>query len=395
MRSDKGKKIGSKSDLNYGRDLNSVDQSMELRKQRRVKKKKKKKKLKKIIPLCIVLALLICGGGIVFKGISMINTELDKLDYREIDKDNLEIDKEASKGAKDYKNIAVLGIDTREGEDDEKCRTDAIILTTIDKKENKIRMTSIDRDTYWTVDEVGKQVLDKTNHAHAYGGPEGTLRALNRNADLNVDAFVRVNWRTVADAVDAMGGIKLPIKEYEIPELNKFIRDTNKNLHGDETLITKSGNQTLNGIQAVTYCRIRKVGNGDVERAERMRRTLEACISKVKTMSISEIRAMSDKIMPQISTNLKNNEIIGLMLKAIRYEIDNSGGFPYVSDGIVINRLWYTPPITLEKNVIHMHKTLFHEKNYKPSKRVMEINRQIIEATGFDGTGYPEPGKEN
>lgn len=395
MRSDKGKKAVPKSDLDYRRDLNNVNQSMELRKQRRNKKKNKKKKLRRVIPLCIILALLICGGGVAIKGFSMVNAELDKLDYREIDKDNLEIDKDASKGTKGYKNIAVLGIDTREGEDDEKCRTDAIILTTIDKKDKKIRMTSIDRDTYWTVDEAGEQVLDKTNHAHAYGGPEGTLRALNRNADLNVDAFVRVNWKTVADAVDAMGGLKLPVKDYEIPELNKYIRDTNKNLHGDGTLITEAGMQTLNGIQAVTYCRIRKVGNGDIERTERMRRTLEACIAKVKTMSISEIKAMSNKVMPQISTNLTNNEIIGLMIKAVRYEIDNSGGFPYVSDGKVINGVWYTPPITLEKNVIHMHNTLFHDDDYKPSDKVMEINQQIIETTGFDGTGYPEPGKEN
>ncbi|MEG0291356.1 MAG: LCP family protein [Anaerovoracaceae bacterium] len=369
--------------------------STEERRIKREQKKKRKKRLGCIIPLVLVLCLIITGGVVAKKGYNYVYGKLEKMNHKEVNKDDLEISKRSSNDLKDFRNIAILGIDTREGEDDETCRTDAIIMATVDKKSKKIKLTSIDRDTYWTVDEVGVKRLDKTNHAHAYGGPAGTMRALNRNADLNVDGFVRVNWKTVADTVDAMGGLVLPIKDYEINEMNKYIRDTNKNLHGDDTPITKAGKQKLNGIQAVTYCRIRKVGNGDTERAERMRRTLEACISKVKTMSFKEIDAMADKILPEITTNLTSKEIIRLMITAARCKIENSGGFPYVSDGKVINGVWYTPPITLEKNVIELHKRLFGQKDYVPSEEVQLINNEIIQATGFDGTGYPEPGEEN
>ena len=59
---------------------------------------------------------------------------------------------------------------------------------------NKFELTSVLRDTYLDIEEEGYHTFDKINHAHVYGGPVNLIRALNRNMDLNIDSFIRVNW---------------------------------------------------------------------------------------------------------------------------------------------------------------------------------------------------------
>ncbi len=84
------------------------------------------------------------------------------------------------------------------------------------------------------------------------------LYAINKNLDLNVKEVVVVNWKSVADTVDALGGLDINIKDSEIKEMNKYIQDTYKNIGGSNAKIETAGKQTLNGNQAVTYARIRK-----------------------------------------------------------------------------------------------------------------------------------------
>lgn len=358
-------------------------------KKRRVKKQKKAGASHKWVIFVIIL-LIIAGVGYYgfTKVYGFLNDQLDKLDHRDVSVSNLDIDPQVEKDLSDYTNIAIFGIDTREGEDNETTRTDAIIIASINNKTKDVVLTSVHRDSYFLIDEKGTQVLDKTNHAHAYGGPEGAIKALNRNMDLNIKDFVRVNWQTVADTVDAMGGIELPIKEYEIDELNKYIVDTNESLHGDDTLITEAGTQTLNGVQAVTYCRIRHVGEGDVERAERMRRTLEVILTKMKTMKVNELLEVSDKILPEITTSISNDQSIGLLKDVASYKIETGGTFPYLSDGFYYNGVWYEPAVTLESNVIELHNKVFKQEPYVPTDRVLEISKSVEDITGYNGETY-------
>ena len=72
-----------------------------------------------------------------------------------------------------------------------------------------------------------------------------------------------------------LGGLELTIHDYEIDEMNKYIKDTNKSLQGDKTPIKKAGKQKLNGVQVVTYCRIQKIPAEAVKRrASRIRNTI-------------------------------------------------------------------------------------------------------------------------
>lgn len=347
----------------------------------------KKKKRKKIIIIVIVAVLIVAAvcGAVAYHLYGQMVDKLGKVNTVSLDKDDLDIDSQVAKDLKDYRNILLLGIDTRAGESDDNCRSDASIILSINKKTNDVKLISVVRDSYMDVEENGTHVLDKLTHAHAYGGPKDTIRAINRNMDMNISEYVRVNWQTVADVVDSMGGITVNVKDYEISEMNKYIKDTNKSLKGDKTLIKKAGKQKLNGIQAVTYCRIRKVGNGDMERSERMRTVIKGTYSKIKEMKLSELSDMADKTLPEITTNISAKSMTSLMLDFSGYEIKDSQGWPYNWDGATINGVSYDVAITLESNVAKLHEKVFGQKNYDPTDRVKEISKQVAEKSGYYG----------
>ena len=314
-----------------------------------------------------------------------IQEKLANFDYVSLEGKDLDIDERVNEQLADYRNILLIGIDARENQKAENCRSDAMVIMTINKKTNDMFLTSIMRDTFLELEEGGSyKVLDKLTHAHVYGGPVNTIRAINRNLDLNITGYMRVNWRTVADISDAFGGVTVNIKDYEIDEMNKYIKDTNKNLHGDTTQIKKAGKQTLNGIQTVTYCRIRKVGNGDVERTKRMRRVVKQLIKKAATMDLKTLSDTADQVLPQIQTSIDPEDMMSLLKRYRAYEVAKSSKWPYKYSGLMIDngrgqKLWYDVPITLESNVIKLHEKVFNQKDYEPTERVQKINQQIVQ----------------
>lgn len=350
----------------------------------------KYKRGSRIRVLLIVLIILAIGGvGFVsaktflHQAEKKIEEKLSNFDYVSLDDKDLDIDKHVNEQLVDYRNILLMGIDTREDEEDENCRSDAMVVVTINKKTNDLMLTSILRDSFLDLEEGGYHTIDKLTHAHVYGGPVNTIRAINRNLDLNINDYVRVNWRTVADMADAFGGVTVNIKDYEIDEMNKYIKDTNRNLHGSKKKITRAGKQTLNGIQTVTYCRIRKVGNGDVERSLRMRRVVKQLLKKAVKMDLKDLSDTADKVLPEIQTSIDPKDMMTLLKRYKSYKLKKSRSWPYKYSGLLLNNgsgqdLWYDVPMTLESNVIKLHEKLFGQKDYKPTDRVMDIHNQIM-----------------
>lgn len=345
----------------------------------------KNKRSRKIRTRVILIVIVVVLAAAAVTGYSIYHYAMNKLNQFDIVtlKGDMDIDPQVNRDLKQYRNILLLGIDTRAGESDEHCRSDASLVVSINKETNKVRLISVVRDSFLSIEENGQVRLDKLTHAHAYAGPRNTIRAVNRNLDLNIREYVRVNWQTVADTVDALGGITVTIKKYEIHEINKYIKDTNKSLKGNKTPIRKAGKQKLNGIQAVTYCRIRHVGNGDVERAQRMRIVLKQCYQKIKQMKLTQLSALADKVFPEIRTNISSKEMGKLLLHFMDYNITKSQGWPYTWDGATIDGVSYDVPITLRSNVIKLHEEAFHQKNYKPTRRVTAISEQVAERSGY------------
>jgi len=347
-----------------------------------IKKRKKKKSgrgLKAATAVVLILVLVITGT--VFAGIAIAKNTLDNVGRIKIDPDAIGINPEVDEELSNYRNIALLGIDSRDMDSDSGVRSDAIIIASINEETGEIKLFSVYRDTMLHLgDDVG---LDKVTHAYYYGGAEKVLYTLNKNLDLNIKEVAVVNWKAVADTVDALGGIEIEILDSEISEMNKYIHDTQNNIGGSDEEIEKAGKQTLNGVQAVTYARIRKDAlTGDYRRNERMKIVVKATFEKAMQMDVSALKTISNDILPQIKTNMSSRDMLGLVMNIASYEMTDSVGWPYVTRGWT-GAAWYGPPVTLNSNVTQLHEEFFAQPEYVPTDDVQSISGNISATTGY------------
>lgn len=351
---------------------------------KRMKENKNKSKLITVLKvvLIIVLVLVVLCLGTLAAGYTYINQKLNKMNQEEIDITQVGIDEDVSEELKEYRNIALLGIDSRADDYGLGNRSDCIIIASLNENTKEIKLISVYRDTYVYVMEKGKQKLDKITHAYSYGGPQNTLKSLNEALDLNITEYVTVNFDAVIAAVDALGGVDIKIDSSELEYINGYIDSLIKTSGIKSTHITKTGTQTLDGVQAVAYSRIRYTSGGDYKRTERMRTVVMAMFNKAKTLGIGQLNKFADLILPKISTNISAGEIWELAPSIASYKVTEQLGWPYETKGITLDR-WYGIPITLETNVIQLHKEAFGQENYVASDTVKEMSEAIIKKTGY------------
>ena len=331
---------------------------------------------KKLLTVLLVVAVIIMAIVLMLTGI------LGKVGKIDINKDNLGINQQVAKDLKKYRNIVLLGVDARDMDDYENCRTDAMIMVSIDKKNNEIRQISVYRDTYvYANEEYG---YDKITNIHAYAGTEGTMHALNENLDLNIEEVVVVNWKAVANAIDALGGIEIEVLDSEINELNKYMNETARSIGGTATKVEKAGVQTLDGVQAVTYSRIRKdAATGDYRRNERMKIVVSATVEKA-LKNPWKIPKAANVALPQIRTNMSTGDMMGAMMAFLTKDMTDSVGWPFDTSGwTAYNGAWCGVPVTLNSNVTELHEKYFGQAGYTPTERVQEISAEISARTGY------------
>lgn len=338
----------------------------------KINKKSKKSGKKKAVIAFVVIIVIILGiiAGFIYNKVSKVN-------FVKINEENLAIGNKTG-----YRNIALLGVDTRDMNSLDGSRSDAIIIVSINEQTKDVNLISVYRDSYMDVQGHG---LTKVTHAYAYGGPELALNTLNRNLDLDISEFVTVNFEIVADVVDLVGGIDINIDKSELSQMNKYIEDTSKNVGRKASKITSAGKQHLDGIQAVTYARIRKTAGGDYKRTERMRTVLTEVFEKAKKMDAGKLNELANKVLPQVQTNIGLSEVISLIPTISSINISDSIGWPYEVKGITLDR-WYGVPTTLEANVVKLHRELFGQKDYTASDTVKTISQSIINKTGYKTT---------
>ena len=342
--------------------------------------KKKNKGLKIFLRVLIVIIVIILG--IAIAGYSFVHSKLSKMKTEYIDKTAIGISEEAKDSLKGYRNIALLGIDSRAYDYVTVNRSDCIIIASINEKTKEVKLLSVYRDTYVYVTENGNKKLDKITHAYSYGGAQNTLKSLNEALDLNITEYVTVNFDAVIAAVNALNGVEIDITSEELKYINDYIDATSQSSGVKSSHLSKAGRQTVDGVQAVAYSRIRYTAGGDYKRTERMRTVVTAMAKKAKTLNIGQLNKLADEILPRVSKNIENNDIIALIPSALSFDITESLGWPYNVKGISTTA-WYGVPVTLESNVIRLHKELFGQEDYKVSETVKEMNDAIIKKTGY------------
>lgn len=342
------------------------------------KKKSSALKITGRIFLTILILIVILAGV----GVGYVYTKLGKMTVEEIDETAIGITEETQERLSGYRNIALLGIDSRADDYGLGNRSDCIIIASLNQKTKDIKLISVYRDTYMQVENKGKTMLDKVTHAYSYGGAQNTLKALNTNLDLNITEYVTVNFDAVIAAIDAMNGVTIDIDSSELKYINDYIDATSQSSGVKSSHVTKTGKQTLDGVQAVAYSRIRYTAGGDYKRTERMRTVIEAMLTKAKTLSIGQLNKLVDTILPRVSTNITSTEILALAPSIASFNITESMGWPYETQGITLDR-WYGVPVTLESNVEKLHKEAFGQSDYVVNDTIKDISNQIVKKTGY------------
>lgn len=275
---------------------------------KRRKKKKKSLGFKIFIGfLCVILAIAVVGGGYV---IGLLN----KMDNIELNKDNLGIVEDEFKeyeNVNKIKNIALFGIDATDGETG---RSDSIMIATLDPVHNKLKITSVMRDSYVSIDGYGQ---DKINHAYAYGGPELAIKTLNENFGLNIEDFISVNFSSLPTIINILGGIDIEITQEELEYINSYIDDINVKDRTNSPHISYAGVQHLDGTQALAYSRIRYTSGGDYERTQRHRTVLNALFNKLTSTSVASYNSLLNEVLPYVQTNLSAADILSLGTKVL------------------------------------------------------------------------------
>lgn len=344
------------------------------------KKKKMHKGLKIFLIIILILVIIVVGLGVA--GYTFVNGKIGKMQKENIDTTAVGINEDTKEELKGYRNIALLGIDSRADDYGLGNRSDCIIIASLNQETNAVKLISVYRDTYVYVTENGTKRLDKITHAYSYGGAQNTLKSLNEALDLNITEFVTVNFDAVIAAVDSLGGVYIDIDSSEIKYINDYIDATSQSSEIKSSHITSTGRQKLDGVQAVAYSRIRYTAGGDYKRTERMRTVVEAMLSKAKTLGVGQLNSFADTILPKIRTNISTSEIWGLVPKLASFKVTESLGWPYETKGITLDR-WYGVPVTLQSNVERLHKEAFGQDDYEASEAVKEMNSAIIKKTGY------------
>ena len=346
---------------------------------KQVKNKKRMKTFGKVIIIIVLILIILLGIGAGI-GVWYINDKLGKVNYVEISSNEIEVTDGIEEKMNGYRTIAIFGVDSRNSELVKGTRSDCIILATIDEKSKEVKLTSVYRDTYL---ELTGRSLDKITHAYAYGGAGLAISSLNTNLDLNIKEFVTVNFESVVDIVNAVGGISINVTSDELKYINGYIDEINRVTNNNASHITKTGIQTLNGVQSLAYGRIRYTAGGDYKRTERMRDIMMAVVNKAKKMNVGQLNKLADTLLPKIYTNINSGEIISLIPQLAGYKITDSTGWPYNTKGATINGVWYGPPITLESNVKELHEKVYGQTGYEPSEKVKKISEKIVKKTGY------------
>ena len=307
-----------------------MSKNIRRRGQRRVRRKKgnwfTRLKMWQRVLLCTA-AVLLC---LVFAGMAYVYAMWNKIDTQVIQADDLIINEEVKQNKEvdlgdGYTNVALFGVDSRDGNLGEGNRTDCIIVASLNNETKEIRMVSVYRDTLLDLSEGTYQ---KCNAAYSYGGPVMAINMLNMNLDLDIEDYVTVDFGAIADAIDLLGGVEIDIQEEEIAPLNKYINETTRSAGKEAHRVEQSGLQLLDGSQATTYARIRSTAGGDFTRTERQRLVIEKMFEKALKADLGTINAIIDEVFPQVSTSFTLQEILTYAAAYSEYTLGDNMGFP-------------------------------------------------------------------
>lgn len=245
----------------------------------------------------------------------------------------------------DVKNILLIGQDRRPGETG-RTRSDSMIVCSINKKTGVITLVSLMRDMYVPIPGYTD---NRINAAYVFGGMSLLDQVIEEDFGIVIDGNVEVDFNGFITAMSQIAPLNIELKANEASYLNRY---NGWDLH--------EGVNALSAEQLLAYARIRHVGNADYERTERQRRVLNAAFSKLKTMGATDIYNMAYAVMPSLTTDLSNGDIMSYVSYLIasrpamggNYRLPVNGSF---SDQIIWGMMVLVPDLKENAKMIQTY----------------------------------------
>lgn len=270
------------------------------------KKKLTKKQL--AIRIVIIAAAVLAALAITF--VSVMMAYLNRVDRTSEISGSTGINSQIE-FSKDVTNIALFGLDTRQHND--VGRSDAMIIVSIDRAHDKIKLTSLARDSYVKVDGHGQT---KLTHAWAYGKANLAVKTINQNYGMNITDYAYVNFYEFVDLIDYIGGVDIELNADELRIANEYYAPELNSLGIKCPPIPGTGLQHLSGAQALAYSRNRYTGS-DIDRGNRQKNVLQAAYEQMKKTPITKYPGVIGKILDMVHTNLTNGEMLSIATWAL------------------------------------------------------------------------------
>ena len=251
---------------------------------------------KRILIFILVLILLLVGS---------VSAVMGRVNYND-KKENTYVSDNSLESSAMVKNILLLGVDARSGEEAEQTRSDTMMLVSLDMKHHCIKLVSFLRDTWVYIPTLDSE--QRLNAACSSGGYQGVVDAIEYNFGVDIDNYAVVDFEMFKVLVDSLGGVEIDVTEAEAKEVTGHpLR------YGNVTL--ESGKNKLTGEQALAYCRIRKIDT-DFVRTERQRKVMSAILDSAKHSNPFKLYKMAFNSAPYIETDMSKGELMSLVAQA-------------------------------------------------------------------------------
>lgn len=270
--------------------------------------------------LCILLTVaggVLIAGDVMLSKMNHVSLSSSKSDVSYIDVASVASESseafsiarnDAILGSSDVLNILLIGSDTRSNlSDGIYGNSDSMILLSVNKKTNRIKLVSFLRDLYVPID--GFKNKSRINAAFSVGGPELLISTIEKNFGVKIDKYACIDFAGFEKAIDCVGGVTVTLTEAEAKELTRNPGYFSVAKGIPQKVV--AGTNKLNGCTALAYARIRHI-DSDFKRTQRQRNVITSLMSSLKQSNPLTLFNISNEVFPLIQTDLTNDQIIQL-----------------------------------------------------------------------------------
>jgi LCP family protein required for cell wall assembly len=240
----------------------------------------------------------------------------------------------------------LIGADSRP---DDPGRSDTLIVGAYDKKQQRLAMLSIPRDTYTYINK--EHGYDKINHAFAYGQQQLTVSVVQRLIGMPIDHYVVVNFQGFIQIIDALGGIDIDAEKRMY-----YVDPADKGMGPNGLVIDiQPGPQHMDGKTALGYARFRHDEEADRGRMRRQQQVIKTVVAEIAQPStFIKIPKLVPALFNTVKTDMTPAEILAMGLGAKGAMEKGVVSATLDGEGMTLNGIYYMVP-----NLVDVRKTAY------------------------------------